>query len=73
MDRDAREGGDQEPTEFERWGRHARSSGPIGEFWYYLRSSRKWWVAPIIAGLLLVGALIVLGGTSAAPLIYTLF
>ena len=60
-------------TEFERLQQHAVTVGPIREFWYYLRHSRKWWMAPIIVSLLLVSGLIVLGGTSLAPLIYTLF
>ena len=60
-------------TEFEREGDRARSGGPIREFLYYLTHSGKWWLAPIIACLFLIGGLIVLGGTSAAPLIYTLF
>ena len=34
---------------------------------------QKWWLAPIIVVLLLIGGVLVLGGTAAAPLIYTLF
>ena len=60
-------------TEFERQADRARSGGPIREFLYYLTHSGKWWLAPIIASLLLIGGVIILGGTSAAPLIYTLF
>lgn len=62
-------------TEFERESqRAARGSGsPLLEFWYYLRQDGKWWLTPIIAALMLAGALIVLGGTSAAPMIYALF
>jgi len=43
------------------------------EFWLFLRYNKKWWLTPIILVLLLVGLLIVLGGTAAAPFIYTLF
>ncbi len=53
--------------------RAARGRGPVGEFWYFLTQSRKWWMAPIIALLLLVAVLLVVAGTSVAPLIYTLF
>jgi len=53
--------------------RAASKGGPVGEFWYYLRTSRRWWLAPIIGFLLLAGVLIILGGTAAAPLIYALF
>lgn len=53
-----------------------RASGPqtgvIGEFLYFLVHNKKWWLTPIILVLLLVGILVVLGGT-AGPFIYTLF
>jgi hypothetical protein len=46
----------------------------IREFWNFLKVRKKWWLAPIIIFLLLLGALIVLTEASAiAPLIYTLF
>jgi hypothetical protein len=47
--------------------------GVVSEFVDYLRVNKKWWLTPIIVVLLLVGLLIVLGGTAAAPFIYTLF
>ncbi len=47
--------------------------GLVREFWDYLRSNKKWWLTPIVVVLLLVGALVMLGGTAAAPFIYTLF
>ena len=48
-------------------------TGLVGEFLYFLAHNKKWWLVPIILVLLLVGVLIVLGGTGAAPFIYTLF
>lgn len=39
----------------------------------FLAHNRKWWLMPIVLVLGLVGVLLVLGGTSAAPFIYTLF
>jgi Family of unknown function (DUF5989) len=45
----------------------------IGEFWRFLRHNKKWWLIPIIATLLLVAVLILLAGTGAGPLVYTLF
>jgi hypothetical protein len=51
----------------------AQRSGPLSEFAYFLRRSRKWWMTPIIAMLLLVGALLVMAGTAVGPLIYALF
>lgn len=48
-------------------------TGLLREFWDFLRENKKWWLAPIIFVLLLVGGLILLAGTAAAPFIYTLF
>ena len=45
----------------------------LGEFWHFLKHNKKWWLTPIVLTLLLVGLLIVLGGSAAAPFIYTLF
>lgn len=38
-----------------------------------LARDRKWWLAPVMLLLVLLGALVALGGTGAAPLLYTLF
>ena len=38
-----------------------------------LKHNKKYWMAPLIILMLLLGLLIILGGTSAAPFIYTLF
>lgn len=46
----------------------------ISEFWDFLKVRKKWWLAPIIFFLLLLGALIVFTeSTAVAPFIYTLF
>jgi len=50
-----------------------RRPSVVREFIEFLRHNKKWWLTPIVLALLLVGALIVLGGTAAAPFIYTLF
>lgn len=39
----------------------------------FLRHTRKWWLAPILLLLLLVGLLVALGGSVVAPFIYALF
>jgi len=49
------------------------AQGFVRELWDFLRSNKKWWLAPIIVVLVVLGALIMLGGTAAAPFIYTLF
>ncbi|GAB4238610.1 MAG: DUF5989 family protein [Acidobacteriota bacterium] len=44
------------------------------ELWEFLRVRRKYWLIPLVALLLLLGALIVFSESSAvAPFIYTLF
>lgn len=46
----------------------------LRELWAYMRARKKFWLAPIILVLLLVGALLVLTeGSAVAPFIYTLF
>jgi hypothetical protein len=47
--------------------------GLMGEFWDFLRENKKWWLAPIIVTILLLGALAILSGSAAGPFIYTLF
>jgi len=43
------------------------------ELWDYLKTRKKYWIAPVLVIMLLIGALIVLQGTAVAPFIYTLF
>jgi hypothetical protein len=50
-----------------------RGPGVVGELWAFITHNKKWWLTPILLMLLLLGVLIVLGGTGAAPFIYTLF
>ncbi|MEY2808056.1 MAG: DUF5989 family protein [Planctomycetia bacterium] len=45
----------------------------FGEYLHFLKSTKKWWMAPLIFLLLLFALLLVLGSTGAAPFIYTLF
>ena len=45
----------------------------VQEIFAQLRHNRKWWLLPIIAGLLLVGGLLVVSSTAVAPFIYALF
>jgi hypothetical protein len=46
----------------------------LKDLWNFLKVRKKWWLAPLIIVLILMGLLIVLGGSSAlAPFIYTLF
>lgn len=45
----------------------------VAEFLDFLVHNKAWWLTPIIIVLLLVGLLVIFGGTAAAPFIYTIF
>jgi hypothetical protein len=46
----------------------------LRELWDFLKVRKKWWLAPVIIFLLLMGALLFLtSGSAIAPFIYTLF
>lgn len=49
-------------------------SGLASELWAYMRVRKKWWLAPILIVMLLVGALLIFAqGSALAPFIYTIF
>ena len=46
----------------------------VREFWMFMRDRKKWWLAPIIVVMVLVGLLLVFAqGSALAPFIYTIF
>ena len=47
--------------------------GLLKDLWLMLREHKKYWLIPLVVGLLVLGLLVMLGGTAAAPFIYTLF
>ena len=51
----------------------ARRSNLLKELWLFMKANKAYWIAPIVIVLLLLALLVLLGGTSAAPFIYTLF
>lgn len=57
----------KQPNEFKR------NPNFLREIVMFLRHNKKWYLIPIIVSILLLGALIALGSTGAAPFIYTLF
>ncbi len=60
------------PSEFESAGA-AGNAGLGAEFLAMMKQNKKYWLTPIILALLLVGVIVILGASSAAPFIYTLF
>jgi hypothetical protein len=63
---------DDQTSEFAREAEQG-SQGMFGELFYFLKTSKKWWLTPILIALLLLGVLVVASGSIAAPFIYTLF
>lgn len=63
---------DQKPNEFEQ-ASHQAQAGIVKEFTAFLRENKKFWLIPLLLAFLAIGALLILGGTAAAPFIYTLF
>ena len=50
------------------------AQGISGEFWAYMRERKKFWLAPVILVMLVIGALLVFAqGSALAPFIYTIF
>jgi Family of unknown function (DUF5989) len=64
---------DDSKSEFEKVSSQVGDAGVVHEFWLFLKHNKKWWLLPIIGVLLVLGLLIVLSSTAAAPFIYTLF
>ena len=62
-----------EPNQFERSRESAGRSSFLRDYVDFLAHNKKWWMLPILLVLLLLGVLIILGGTGAAPFIYSLF
>lgn len=48
--------------------------GFLSELWQFLKARKKFWMLPIIIGMVVLGGLLVLAqGSVIAPFIYTLF
>ncbi|HEV3006426.1 MAG TPA: DUF5989 family protein [Pirellulales bacterium] len=63
----------QPPVEFERAAAEAEPVGLVREFLGFLAENKKWWLLPIVVMLFVIGLLVWMGGSAAAPFIYTLF
>lgn len=59
----------------DRLERLAQQSQPslVAEFFAFLRDNKKWWLLPILLLIAVLGLLIALASTGAAPFIYTMF
>jgi hypothetical protein len=63
----------QTSSDFEKAAASQAAESVLSDFWHLLRRTHKWWLVPLVLVLLAFGALMLLGGTAAAPFIYTLF
>lgn len=46
----------------------------FSDLWAFMKERKKFWLAPVIVVMVLLGALLVVGqGSAIAPFIYTLF
>jgi hypothetical protein len=45
----------------------------VGEIFGFLGQNKKWWLLPIMGTFLVIGILVLLSTTAAAPFIYTFF
>ena len=64
---------DSSDSAFAKAGAEHKEAGIMKEMLAFLGHNKKWWLLPIIVVTVLLGLLIMLGGTGLAPFIYTLF
>jgi hypothetical protein len=62
----------QTPADFRRQADRKQRS-LAAELIDFILHNKKWWLTPILVVLLLLGILVFLSGTGAAPFLYTLF
>ena len=64
----------EKPTStFEQMVAEEKGGNLVTDFVAFLRYNKKWWLLPILVVILLLGVVVFLGSTGAAPFIYTLF
>ncbi len=64
---------DEPSSELERAARQEQATNVWLELGMLLWEHKSWWLAPIVLALALLGVVIVLAGSAAAPFIYTFF
>jgi hypothetical protein len=51
----------------------AENASLVSEILGFLRENKKWWLLPVMGTFLVLGVMVLLSTTAAAPFIYTLF
>ena len=64
---------DSKDVRFEELAKRRIRTPMVVQLVSFLRDNKKWWLIPILVVVLLIGVLVLLSGTVAAPFIYTLF
>ena len=49
------------------------NKGLVGEFAAFLGENKKWWMIPFLVAFGLLGVLMLVAGTGAAPFVYSFF
>jgi hypothetical protein len=62
-----------EGSEFQQAAGRRRANSSLSEFWEFLCWNKNWWLLPLLAVMILLGLLMALSTTAAAPFLYTLF
>ena len=58
--------------DFQTLAKSEQHANILGEFWYFQKQNKKWWMLPLLIVLALLGLLAFLAGTGIAPFIYPL-
>ena len=64
---------DQQNQDFDNLAAQTKGGGIVSEFIAFMRDNAKWWLIPFLVVFGLLGLVIVLAGTGAAPFIYAMF
>jgi hypothetical protein len=64
---------DQSEHDLDKVAAEQAGANLFSDFWFFLRTNKKWWLIPLLVVLLLLGLLTFLSTSALSPFIYTLF
>jgi hypothetical protein len=64
---------DPKNQDFDNLAANTKAGGIVSEFIAFMKDNAKWWLIPFLVVFGLLGIVIVLAGTGAAPFIYAMF